>query len=151
MSANHPPERQPLTLPHFESKLPPEFLHGLDERGRYLYTQLEAVSQSQSWMTSWAVAQDQKVEDIRLQTIKTNGGLTQAKADIVELKTAVAAEKEQIEPMVRSYKIASKLAKSRVFWAGLTVFILVILPWMTTLAPTPAVIARGLLSLLIGV
>lgn len=148
--AAQPPHENPLSLPSFESKLPPEFLHGLDERGRYLYTAVDEMRQAQEWFAQWAVKQDEKVEAIRIQTTATNGKVLAAQADIVKLKEGLKEEVEKTAPAVKAYGVMRTLACSRVAWIITGLIIFVLIPWMSSILPGPATLVKLAVRSLLG-
>lgn len=144
--AAQPNREHPLSVPSFESKLPPEFLHGLDERGRYLYTAVDQMRQAQEWFATWAVKQDEKVEAIRVQTTATNGKVITAQSDIISLKQEAA----KAEPVIRAYGVARALARSKAAWISVGLIVFVLIPWMSSILPGPATLVKAAVRAMLG-
>ncbi len=133
-------------IPTFKSSLPQEFLAGLDERGRFLYTKTDEAAQMNAWLLQETMAQSAILEEVKVQTEKTNGRLLVAEKDIKEIKV----EQVAINDNLATLTFVKKLTKSRWFWIGVAVFVFVILPTLTSHAPTPAQIVEKVWSGLFG-
>lgn len=124
----------PLTVPPFASKLPPEFVQDLDERGRYLYTTMDEIKQAQAWLTQRAVEHTAKLEEVSIQTTATNGRLIKAEGEIKEIKVT----QEEAKPALKLVNIGLALLKSRLFWLGVSGVVFFVIPWLAVHAPTPS-------------
>ncbi len=143
-----PPESDSVSEPPFSStpQLPAEFLNGLDPRGRYLYESVHEMRQAQTWLTNHAIAQAKRLDEVVIQTTKTNGGLTAAKQDIAVLK----ASAEEVAPVVKVYGFAKSCLQSRLFWVGAALCVFVIFPIVAAHAPTPSEFLSWAVRTLIG-
>lgn len=103
---------KPLSIPTFQTKLPAEFIEGLDERGKYLYQTIDKMTQTQDWLTQRAVADANTLGEVKAQTYKTNGRLLNAEADIKALKIFNEASEEAMRVSRKAADNAYDLAKS---------------------------------------
>lgn len=117
-----------LTVPPFESKLPEEFTSGLDERGKYLYQTIDKITQAQDWLTQRAIADANTLSEVKEQTTRTNGRLLNAEANIREIKT----EQEASKSAIKTVNFSLTVIKSKLFWAGLLLFITFGIPWLVS-------------------
>lgn len=115
-----------LTVPPFQSKLPPEFVEGLDHRGKYLYETIDKVTQAQEWLMQRAVVDAGTLAEVREQTYKTNGQVIQAKKDILDLKDELVSAR----PAIKTVNFSLKMVKNKWFWAGAIAFFTFVVPWL---------------------
>lgn len=134
MSAAH---SSPTTVPQFECQLPPGLLNSLSEKDRYMYETIDVMRQSIAYTASLAAHTADKLEAVRVQTTETNGGLKQAKADIIALTEAVRGHQAQTEPVVKAYAMAGKAVRTKTFWVAAILFFTVVAPWLIQHAPAP--------------
>ncbi len=131
------------SVPPFDSTLPPEFLDGLDKRGRYLYEGIDRLSQAMTFALAQGAKHAETLEAVRVQTVKTNGRLLRAEGDIKEIKEQVVAT----QPVVRAYGFARRAVASKWFWAGTAAFIFFGLPYMIVHAPSPGDFLKAVFGL----
>lgn len=117
-----------VTIPPFQSKLPPEFVDGLDDRGKYFYTKLDEIGQAQTWLIERKVEDGHILDEIKTQVYETNGQLTQAKIDIVGLK---AAQKDA-ELALDTVKLARKVVWNKWFLIGTVAFFTLGVPFLAS-------------------
>ncbi len=116
-----------LTIPPFQSTLPPELLDGMDERGRHLYTKLNEIGQAQAWLMERKVEDTKTLDDIKTQVMKTNGRLLVAESKLADAEVPIKVVKTGIA-----------LAQNKWFWVGVAAFLFFIAPWLAVHAPSPA-------------
>lgn len=116
------------SLPPFESKLAPELLDGLDKRGQFLYNSIDEIRQAQSWLIlrsqeDRGMLGDLKTEvaAVKVQTEKTNGRTTATESKVAALEA---------DPGLRLSRLGATLVRSKMFWAGTFLFLVVGVPWL---------------------
>lgn len=123
-----------LSIPQFESKLPAEFTKGLDDRGQFLYTEMDKNSQKLEWLLNHSIEQATILAEVKAQTTKTNGRLLIAEEDIKEIK----ATQLEMKPAVAALQATLKVMRSKWFWVGAFMVVAFVFPWVATHAPTPS-------------
>lgn len=144
------PFRPAPAVPDFPCRIPEELLKDLPPAQQQSYRQSDRLDQKMDWLLDHAIAQAQTLEEVRVQATKTNGSVIQAKADIVALKEAVAAQVAATTPVVRAYGVAKTLAKSRLFWVGAAAFVLIGLPALLSVAPAPLTFLKAAVAVFLG-
>lgn len=116
----------PLTVPPFESRLPEEFLKGLDERGKYLYIKLDEIGQTQTWLINQAKKDSVALGDLRSdmkavkeQTTRTNGRLLVAEGTLTN-----------IAPEIETVKTVKKVVGNRYAIMAMLAFMFIGVPWL---------------------
>lgn len=125
-------DKKSITVPPFESQLPPEFLEGLDHRGQYLYTKMDEIVQTQKWLTEQTVAQNTTLQEVKVQVLKTNGRLLKAEDDIGQLKNT----QKEMQDDIKLIRVVKHIAVSKWFWIGVGAFLVFGVPWLATHAST---------------
>lgn len=109
------------SVPPFQSTLPPEFLEGLDKRGTYLYTTIDEVRQAQAWLIERSREHGDTLAAVRQQCEKTNGRTSASESKIAALEA---------DPGIKFARLGATLVKSKLFWAGVCIFLVVVAPWL---------------------
>lgn len=134
MSSDTRPPIKTITVPPFESKLPPEFLEGLDDRGKYLYTEIDKMGQAQKWIIERTIDSHATQQEIRTQVYETNGRLRKAEGEIKSIQGDIAA-----------VRFAKAVITNKWFWIGSAAFLVFVVPWVVTHAQ----VARDIFKLLL--
>lgn len=125
------------SVPPFKSQLPEGLLANLSETERHFYNTLDEVKQTVSWSARLSAATANKLEEVHVQVLATNGRLLKAESSATELKSVVEAQKVETAPLIRAYKVSETLVRSKVFWGLATAFLIVGIPFIVNHAPDP--------------
>lgn len=131
------------TVPPFECKLPAGLLDGLSDHDRHVYVSIDEIKQAVMWSAETSAKTANRLEEVYAQALKTNGGLVKAKEDIVALQ-------EQAVGPARIYSLGRAVFTSKWGWAGISLLIFVVAPWLVVHAPAPGQFISSLLTLLLG-
>ncbi len=129
------------SVPSFRSTLPPELLKGQDEHRQYLYTKLDEIGQAQKWLIDKSVEHRQILEEVKAQTIKTNGRVTASENKLVALEA---------DQGLQLARVGASLVRSKVFWGITIVFVLVVMPWVTVHAQSVLELVKSIASIFAG-
>ncbi len=135
--SKHPPE--------FESTLPDEFLKGLDERGKLLYTQIDVQRKVNEWLVTEMCSQSATLGAVKTQTEVTNGRLLKAEANIVEIK----AEQVVIKEGLSTVTFIKELVQKKWFWVVILFITFVAIPAIAT-APSEGSLLRSVWTAIFG-
>ncbi len=122
---------QPLVVPPFESKLPQEMLEGLDIRGRYLYSKLDEIGQTQTWLINQTVRQNGKLDSIEAQVIRTNGRVGKVETKVEHLEVDSVGVKDTVETVA----LVKRLAMNKWVWIAFVAFLVFGIPFLAVHAP----------------
>ncbi len=132
------------STPPFASTLPPEFLEGLDARGVFLYKSADEARQALKWLVEKRHETDARLDfiqrdlsEVKAQTTKTNGRTTVTEAKVAAIET---------DQGLHFARVGAVLVRSKLFWGGIAVFVLVGLPLVVTNAPVVIAFLKALIA-----
>lgn len=140
------PDNKSLTVPPFESKLPAELLEGVGKFERHMYTKLDEIGQAQTWLIKQTVVQNGTLDEIRTQTVKTNGrvGVLEDKVKTLE------GEQVSVKNAIDTVELVKKAVWSKWTWVAIAIFFVFVVPYIVAHAPAIQASMKAWMSVFAG-
>lgn len=111
-------------IPHFKSDIPEHLLADATPQNRYIMENISVLNQKGNWLAENQQKLGTTIDEIKVQTTKTNGSVIALKAQ--------AADAEEV---VKFYKTTKKFLSKKWFWISVAIAIVLffsyVAPWLS--------------------
>lgn len=118
--------------------IPIELIPDLSAKDKYLFHSISCLNKRFDEAKKETDEQNKVLNEILIQSKITNGRITKTEKDIAVL----SKKTEEIEPNIEKVKLLFRVISSKLFWMGVAVILLVIVPIVITSYPPGEILAK---------